>query len=377
MPKDGSAPPGRAGARSTRGPRRPAGASGAGAPGAGGPGAGGPSAGAPGAGGPGAGGPGAGGSSAGGSGAGGPGAGGPRLPDGTAGPPLGPPGAPQPAGHEVTLRLWHGTPYHVPSVLGWFAARAVPGLESVAGGTYRRTLRLPHGGALAEVTPGGDRVGLRLVLADPRDQAAAVHRCRWLLDLDTDPAAVDTRLAADPLLAPLVAARPGIRVPGAAGGFELAVRAVLGQQVSVPAARTLCARLVAALGEPFGAGWRLFPGPAAVAAADLTGIGLTRARSATLRGLAAAAAAGTVILDPPAGDLPAAGAALLALPGIGPWTAAYVAMRALGDPDALPATDLGLRRAATALGIGDLPGRAERWRPWRAYAAMHLWSMEG
>jgi AraC family transcriptional regulator of adaptative response / DNA-3-methyladenine glycosylase II len=315
----------------------------------------------------------------------------------------------------VTLRLRHRPPYHVASVLSWFAARAVPGLEQVAGGTYRRTLRLPRGGALAELTPQPDAVHLRLRLADLRDLTAAVQRCRRLLDSDADPLAVDAVLGADPVLAPLVAARPGIRVPHAADGFELAVRAVLGQQVSVAAARTVCGRLVDVLGEPLPVGsppvpddggtavprWRLFPAPAAVAGADLSWLGVPAARARTLRALAGAVAGGELALDPGA-DRAGTDAALRALPGIGPWTASYVAMRALGDPDAFPAGDLGLRRAAAALGVATpgvpalgvpdpatpttparptdltspatLAERAERWRPWRAYAAMHLWN---
>ncbi|HSV66269.1 MAG TPA: AlkA N-terminal domain-containing protein [Mycobacteriales bacterium] len=283
---------------------------------------------------------------------------------------------------SITLRLRHRPPYDVPSVLGWFAARAVPGLEEMAGGTYQRTLRLPRGGALAELTPYADTVRLRVRLADLRDLTAAVQRCRRLFDLDADPAAVGTVLAADPALAPLVAARPGMRVPGAADGFELAVRAVLGQQVSVAAARTCCGRLVAALGEPLDLDgrWRLFPSAGTVAEAGpdgLSGLGLTGARVRTLYALAAAVADGSLVLDAGA-DRPGTAAALLALPGVGPWTASYIEMRALGNPDALPVGDLGLRRAAVRLGIPEpeLPARAEAWRPWRAYAAMHLWHME-
>lgn len=278
----------------------------------------------------------------------------------------------------ITLRLRHRAPYEVASMLGWFAARAVTGLEEVAGGTYRRTLRLPCGGALAECTLGPDAVRLRLWLADLRDLAAAVQRCRRLLDSDADPVAVDEVLGADPVLAPLVAARPGIRVPRAADGFELAVRAVLGQQVSVAAARTVCGRLVATLGEPLlvgPAGWRLFPAPVAIAESDLSWLGVPAARRRTLRALAGAVAGGELALDAGA-DRVDTDAALRALPGIGPWTASYIAMRALGDPDALPVGDLGLRRTAAALGVLDLAGRAERWRPWRAYAAMHLWNWE-
>jgi AraC family transcriptional regulator, regulatory protein of adaptative response / DNA-3-methyladenine glycosylase II len=274
----------------------------------------------------------------------------------------------------ITLRLRYRPPYHAESVLRWFGARAVPGLDALDGDTYRRTLRLPRGGALAELTPEAEVIRLRLTLTDLRDLTAAVQRCRRLFDLDADPQAVDALLGADPALASLVAKRPGIRVPGAADGFELAVRAVLGQQVSVAAARTLCGRLVAQLGVPYGE-WRLFPDAAVVAEADLSALGLTRARANTLRALAGAVADGSVELDVGA-DRPATEAALLALPGIGRWTATYILMRALGDPNALPDTDLVLRRRAEALGIPDLATRSVAWQPWRAYAGMHLWTME-
>jgi AraC family transcriptional regulator of adaptative response / DNA-3-methyladenine glycosylase II len=275
----------------------------------------------------------------------------------------------------ITLRLRYRPPYDAPSVLRWYAARAVPGIDAVEGDTYRRTMRLPRGGAFAELTPATDLVRLRLTLTDLRDLTAAVQRCRRLFDLDADPSAVDALLGEDPVLAPLVAKRPGIRVPGAADGFELAVRAVLGQQVSVAAARTLCGRLVAQLGEPYAEGWLLFPTAAAVAGADLSTLGLTKARANTLRGVATAVASGAVELDAGA-DRQATEAALLALPGVGRWTASYVVMRALGDPNAMPETDLVLRRRAEALGIEDLATRSVSWQPWRAYAAMHLWTME-
>ena len=216
-----------------------------------------------------------------------------------------------------------------------------------------------------------------LRLSDPRDLAPAVARLRRLLDLDADPAAVDGALAADPCLAPSVAAVPGIRLPGTVDPAETALRAVLGQQVSVAAARTAATRLAAALGEPLpptlaGDGPALlFPTVAAVAehGADvLTG---PARRTATVVGLAAALADGLAV---DAGRDPAAFRAdLTALPGIGPWTAGYLAMRVLGDPDELLPDDLAVRRGATALGIPDLAHHAARWAPWRSYAALHLW----
>jgi len=202
-----------------------------------------------------------------------------------------------------------------------------------------------------------------------------VSRCRQLLDLDADASAIGAALAADDLLAPLVAARPGLRVPGTFDGFELAARAVLGQQVSVLAARTLAGRLADRLGTRLetaeGPPSVLFPGPDEVADADLSGLGLTTARQATLRALAAAVAGGTLELDHGA-DPQETAARLAELPGVGPWTTSYILMRAVRDPDAFPAADLGLRRALERL--GGAAGRPDRWRPWRAYAAVHLWT---
>jgi AraC family transcriptional regulator of adaptative response / DNA-3-methyladenine glycosylase II len=219
-----------------------------------------------------------------------------------------------------------------------------------------------------------------------------VPRCRRLFDLDADPRAIGAALAADKTLAPLVAAHPGLRVPGAYDGFELAVRAVIGQQISVAAASTLTGRLATRHGTRLGAvdadgpadgdgpaGTTgpaapltvLFPRPADLAGADLSGLGLTTGRQVTLRALAAACADGRLNLDTGT-DPEETGGRLAELPGIGPWTVGYVLMRAAGDPDAFPASDLGLRRAMARLGCR--PGYAERWRPWRAYAAVHLWA---
>jgi AraC family transcriptional regulator of adaptative response / DNA-3-methyladenine glycosylase II len=279
----------------------------------------------------------------------------------------------------LALRLAARPPLDAAALVAFIGARAIPGVEEGEPGAIRRTLRLPRAWGVAELRPGPDGAACTLRLGDLRDLGSAVERCRRLLDLDADPLAVAEALGADPLLAPLVAAAPGLRVPGGVDGFEVAARAVLGQQVSVAAARTLAGRLASALGEevPAGGGLtRLFPGPDAVADADLRALGLPRARAGALAALAAAAAAGGVDLDPGA-DREATERALLALPGIGPWTAAYVRMRALADPDAFLPTDLGLRRALAARGVTDAPARAERWRPWRAYALMHLWQAPG
>jgi AraC family transcriptional regulator of adaptative response / DNA-3-methyladenine glycosylase II len=207
-------------------------------------------------------------------------------------------------------------------------------------------------------------------------------RVRRLFDLDADPGAIAAHLGRDPRLRPHL--RPGLRVPGAWDGFELAVRAVLGQQVSVAGATTLAGRLVARFGEPLADGegtlTHLFPSPCALAAGDVSAIGLPRARAEAIRALAAAVSGGALELGG-ARELPATLATLGALPGFGPWTAAYVAMRAARDPDAFPAGDLGLRKALAD--GGELPSAravsaaAERWRPWRAYAAMALWTSKG
>ena len=280
----------------------------------------------------------------------------------------------------LTLRLRHRAPFDADGLLAFLGARAVPGVEAwdpAGGGTYRRVLALPHGAGVATLAPGGpDHVACELRLSDLRDLAAAVQRCRRLLDLDADPVAVDDALAADPALAPLVHRAPGRRVPGAVDGAELAVRAVLGQQVSVAGARTLAGRLTAALGEPLPEGLaddaltHAFPTAEAIAAADPVVLPLTRSRAHALRVLCGAAADSSLALDPGA-DRDATCERLLTLPGIGPWTAAYVAMRALGDPDAYPATDLGVKKALERLGPHPDP---DRWRPWRAYAVQHLWA---
>jgi AraC family transcriptional regulator of adaptative response / DNA-3-methyladenine glycosylase II len=298
-------------------------------------------------------------------------------------------------GTWLTLRLACREPFDGRSLLRFLAARAIAGVEEVAHGRYARTVRVPGGSGIAELVPppagpsrgngwaatagraGGAQVLLRVRLTGLRGIGQVVSRCRQLFDLDADPQAIAAALAADEALAPLVAARPGLRVPGAYDGFELAVRAVIGQQVSVPAASTLTGRLAARHGTrldgaagPAAPLSVLFPRPADLADADLAGLGLTTARQATLRALAAACAAGRLDLGP--GTDPEETAARLAeLPGVGPWTVAYIRMRA-GDPDAFPGTDLGLRRAMERLGCE--PGRADRWRPWRAYAALHLWA---
>jgi AraC family transcriptional regulator of adaptative response / DNA-3-methyladenine glycosylase II len=273
-------------------------------------------------------------------------------------------------------------PYDGDGVLRWLAARLVPGVEELADGAYRRTLRLPGGPGIVTLRPTGDHVRVTLRLADPADRPTAVAGCRALLDLDADPAAHNAVLAGDPVLAERVRANPGLRAPGTVDPVETAVRAVLGQQVSLAAARTLAGRLVAACGTPLaapdGALTHAFPAPEAIAADGVVeALGMPRSRQRTLRELCARLADGSLALDVRA-DRADTRRRLLAIPGIGPWTADYIGLRALGDPDAFPAGDLGLQRGARALGLPSdargLEARAERWRPWRRYAAHHLWA---
>ena len=234
---------------------------------------------------------------------------------------------------------------------------------------------------VTELRPAEGFIHCRLHLHDVRDLAAAVQRCRRMLDLDADPVAIAEQLGADPVLADAVSAEAGRRLPGHVDGFESAIRAVLGQQVSVAAARTLAGRIVARHGQrlvvPNGAVTHTFPRPEHLVDADLGGLGLTGARIATIHELAKAVAADRIVLDP--GVVRAELESELGdLPGIGPWTAGYIAMRALSDPDVFLPIDLGVRRALERAGLSARPADAatlaERWRPWRSYALIHLWS---
>ncbi|MGA9748568.1 MAG: DNA-3-methyladenine glycosylase, partial [Nocardioides sp.] len=265
-------------------------------------------------------------------------------------------------------------------MLAFLAAHAVAGVESWGPDWYARTLRLPHGGghvvlALPDDVADRGHVICLLELDDLRDVAAAAERCRRLLDADCDPVTVEDALADDPLLARLVRQRPGLRVPGHVDGHEVAIRTVIGQQVSVAAANTVTARLVAEHGEGREAGDRLFPTAEVLAALDPATLPMPRSRGRALVGLCEALAGGDVPLDRSAdrGDVRRR---LLALPGIGPWTADYVAMRALGHPDVFLPTDIGVRNALTGLGetTEGIAARSERWAPWRSYALLHLWS---
>jgi AraC family transcriptional regulator, regulatory protein of adaptative response / DNA-3-methyladenine glycosylase II len=283
------------------------------------------------------------------------------------------------AGGGLVLRLVHRQPFASRELFEFLAARAVPGVEGpgdgLGGPGLRRSVPTRHGAAVVSLRPDGGHVTARLRLPNLADLGAVVAAVRRLLDLDAEPEAVDPVLADDMALAPLVGVRPGLRVPGAVDGFELAARAVIGQQVSVAGARTLAGRLTAQLGErlpqPDGELTHAFPSAAAVADADLGGIGLTTARGEALRAVAAQVAKGRLVLDPGA-DRDEAAARLRAVKGIGAWTIAYVAMRALADPDAWPAEDLVLRRW-----VKRTDAQPERWRPWRAYGALHVWSDPG
>ncbi|MGZ4794915.1 MAG: AlkA N-terminal domain-containing protein [Acidimicrobiia bacterium] len=284
----------------------------------------------------------------------------------------------------VTVRLAARTPFAGRDVLGFLAPRVVPGVETVAGDTYRRSLALPHGRAVLSLTPDPDAVTGAFRLDDLRDLTAAVARTRRLFDLDADPVAVDAALRRDPLLRPLVRRCPGLRVPGHPDGFELLVRAVVGQQVSVAGARTVLGRLVTKYGKPLDAPaetvTHLFPDAATLAAVDPAVLPMPRSRANALVGAATAIADGRVVIDPGA-DRERLRADLLGLPGIGPWTVEYVMMRAVGDPDAFLASDLGVRRALEAHALDGRPkaatARAGAWSPWRAYANLHLWLSEG
>ncbi|MFE5488643.1 AlkA N-terminal domain-containing protein [Streptomyces virginiae] len=283
----------------------------------------------------------------------------------------------------ISLRLPFRTPLNPDNLFGHLAATAVPGVEEWRDGAYRRTLRLPHGTGVVALTPQPDHIGCRLALTDLRDLTIAISRCRWMLDLDADPEAVDEQLRSDPLLAPLVDKAPGRRVPRTVDAAEFAVRAVLGQQVSTAAARTHAARLVTAHGErvedPLGGLTHLFPSPQALAGLDPESLALPRSRRATLTGLVSVLADGSLPLGIDS-DWDAARAQLSALPGFGPWTTEVIAMRALGDPDAFLPSDLGVRRAARGLGLPSTPSalteRAAGWRPWRAYAVQYLWATD-
>jgi AraC family transcriptional regulator of adaptative response / DNA-3-methyladenine glycosylase II len=288
---------------------------------------------------------------------------------------------------EISLLLRYRPPYDWAAMLGFLRARAITGVESVVGDVYSRTIGLDGQQGIVTVRPAdGPAAGTALSATVRFAKLSAlpqiIARLRRVFDLAADPDAIALQLVKDPTLAPLVAARPGLRVPGAWDGFELAVRAVLGQQITVPGAIRLAGALVARFGEklrdPEGALTHVFPAPAVLAGVDPASMGMPRSRGAALLAVAAAVVADPHIFAAGRG-LEEAVTQLRALPGIGEWTAQYIAMRQLREPDAFPAADIGLMRAmADSEGLrpsaSELLARAETWRPWRAYAAQHLWA---
>lgn len=289
------------------------------------------------------------------------------------------------AGEVLTLRLGYRPPYDFTAMLDFLRGRALPGVEHVDAVSYARVVgdAAAPGWLRVSAWPGAvHALKLELKGVAASQMLGVVDRLRRMFDLDADPAAISLALSEDPRLAPLLARRPGLRIPSGWDGFEIAIRAVVGQQVSVAAARTVTARLAQRFGSTLPAPWgegphtHLFPTPPALAEADLDGIGLTRARAQTVRTVARAVLEGAVDFRPET-TLEDFVARWVALPGIGPWTAHYLALRALGHPDAFPAEDLVLQKAVptdgTRLGARQLAQRAQAWRPWRGYAVLHLW----
>lgn len=286
---------------------------------------------------------------------------------------------------EVSLLLRYRAPYDWPAMLAFLRKRAIPGVENVDANSYRRTIGFDGLQGTVTVQPA-DGNALRATIRFPKLSTLPkiIARLRRLFDLTADPEAIAAQLSADAILAPLVAARPGLRVPGAWDGFELAVRAVLGQQITVSAAISLAGKIVARYGAPLKSPepglTHVFPEPGVLADADIAKLGMPKTRGAALSAIAAAVAADPNLFTA-SRDLDGAVAQLRALPGIGDWTAHYIAMRQLREPDAFPAADIGLQRAmADANGLrpnaAALLARAEHWRPWRAYAAQHLWTAD-
>jgi len=281
----------------------------------------------------------------------------------------------------LSLRLPFRKPFCPDNLFGHLAATAVPGVEEWRDGAYRRTIRLTHGHAVVALRPTPEHVACQISLVDQRDLAGAISRCRWMLDLDADPVAIDSVLSEDPMMAGLITSNPGRRVPRTVDPNEFAVRAVLGQQVSTAAARTHAARLVRAYGDPVpdpsGGLTHLFPTAQTLASMDHSELAMPQSRRRTLLGLVEALAQGRLDLDVGA-DWREARVRLGALPGFGPWTIESIAMRSLGDPDAFTSGDLGIRLAAEQLGIPATPkaltAHSHRWRPWRSYAVQYLWA---
>lgn len=275
----------------------------------------------------------------------------------------------------VSVRLPVRGPFAGGQLLDFLGRRAVPGVEAWDGETYERALALPRGHGTVAVRTADRHVAATFRLADWRDLAPAVGRMRRLLDLDADPVAIDEALGGEPALAPLVAAVPGLRAAGSVDPTETIVRAIIGQQVSVAGARTVTGRLTSAVGEPLAVEHssltHVFPSLERIAVADPSVFPMPTARAATLQRVGRLIADGDLVIDNGI-DRTAAIDRLLTVKGIGPWTAEYVAMRGLGDPDVFLGTDLGVKHALATIGLD--AAAAERWRPWRTYAMHHLWN---
>jgi AraC family transcriptional regulator, regulatory protein of adaptative response / DNA-3-methyladenine glycosylase II len=286
----------------------------------------------------------------------------------------------------LSVHLAYRPPYDWDAMLSFLARRAIPGVELVSRGSYKRSIAFGDKSGVVTVVPADkNRVDVTVRFPDMAALPQIIARVRRVFDLAADPDAIGAHLSLDPILAPLVVARPGLRVPGAWDGFELAVRAIFGQQITVLAATKLLGRLVQQYGAPLPAAMRegeglshLFPSPARIAGAEIAALGMPAARAMAVSSLAQAISADPAIFGRGA-SLDEAIAKLRSLPGIGEWTAQYIAMRELREPDAFPAADIGLLRAMAGadgrrLSPAQLLSRAERWRPWRAYAALHLWA---
>ena len=280
---------------------------------------------------------------------------------------------------EITLRLTYRPPYDWPHVYRFLNRRAISGVESLAAGGYARTVRTASGHAFLQVRPvaGADALELQIRGGESTDLLSLSSLVRRMFDLSADPAKITAALQRDPQLAALVAQRPGLRIPGTWDPFESGVRAIVGQQISVAAGRTLLARLVKRAGEPVADDAQglshLFPTPASLAHSNLEDLGMPRARISALQGFARAVRDGAIAFN---ASNERVKRALLQLPGVGPWTAGYVALRGLGEPDGFPAGDLILRQQASSaspLTARELEACAELWRPFRGYAVMHLW----
>ena len=286
---------------------------------------------------------------------------------------------------EPILRMEFSPPLAWEPMLDYLSARAIRGVEHVSGGVYRRTIEVDGDPGMLEIWPGGGgHLLLRAHLTNQACLTQTVHRARHIFNLDADVRSAGQHLARDPVLAPLIARRPGLRVPGAWDPYELGVRAIIGQQVTVAGASTITARIVDRYGRRVtglsSSGLtHLFPRPETLADAALSGHGLTDARRRAIGGFARSVAGGILRLDRGAGLDPLV-SSLVGVPGVGTWTAQYLALR-MGQPDAFPATDLGLRRAVARLTSSTvtpalLSKLADGWRPWRAGAAIHLWLAE-